>query len=274
MFKKLRLLLYITLSVFILSSCGNYNKILKSTDYEYKYKKAIEYYNDNQFVKSGTLLKELIGIYRGTNKADKVYYYFAKSMFGQRDYGMAGLYFSTLLKEYPTSEFAEDAQFMVGFSKYKLSPKPKLDQTVTKEAIESLELYNNLYPYSKRVEESKKLISQLQKKLQKKSYLNAKLYYDFKNYKAAVVALNNALVEYPQSFYREELMFMLLKSKYLLAMNSVADKKEQRLSNALDEYFSFADQYPESKHMREAKKFYKETAKILNYKESEQLIDE
>jgi outer membrane protein assembly factor BamD len=30
----------------ILSSCGNYNKIVKSTDYEYKYKKAVEYYED------------------------------------------------------------------------------------------------------------------------------------------------------------------------------------------------------------------------------------
>ena len=30
----------------ILTSCGDYNKILKSTDYEFKYKKAIEYYED------------------------------------------------------------------------------------------------------------------------------------------------------------------------------------------------------------------------------------
>ncbi|HSM46506.1 MAG TPA: hypothetical protein VK872_01710, partial [Draconibacterium sp.] len=72
----------------ILSSCGNYNKIVKSTDYEYKYKKAVEYYEAGEYVRSGTLLKELVSIYRGTSRADKIYYYYAKRMIGQKDYLM------------------------------------------------------------------------------------------------------------------------------------------------------------------------------------------
>jgi outer membrane protein assembly factor BamD len=56
---------------------------------------------------------------------------------------------------------------------------------------------------------------------------------------------------------------MLLKSKYLLAVNSVADKKTERLSSALDEYFSFMDEFPESKYRQEVNKFYETVADQL-----------
>ncbi len=271
MFMKMRKLILglVVLTVLLSSSCSNYNKIVKSTDYEFKYKKAIEYYEDGEYVRAGTLFKELVNVYRGTSKADKIYYYYAKSMLGQKDYLMAGHYFKTLIQEFPTSEYVEEAQFMVGYCSYLLSPKPRLDQTVTHEAIDALQLYINLYPFNDRVDEANRLIDELQDKLVYKAYLSAKLYYDFSNYKAAVVALKNCLNDYPDSQYREDLMFMLLKSRYLLAIGSVRDKKEARLSSALDEYFTFVDEYPESKYIKEAKKFYKTTTDLLHYKEEE-----
>lgn len=258
------------LLAFILSSCGNYNKILKSTDFEFKYKKAVEYYEAGEYVKAGTLFQELVNIYRGTTRADKIYYYYAKSMIGQKDYLMAGHYFKSLVKEFPGSEFTEEAQFMVGYCAYLQSPKPRLDQSITQEAIDALQLYINLYPYNQRVDEANRLIDELNDKMVYKSYLNAKLYYDFDNYKASVVALTNSLSKYPDSKYREELMYMLLESKYLLAVNSVYDKRIERLSSALDEYFTFVDEFPESKYRKEADRFYKTTSELLDYKEEEE----
>ncbi len=274
MFRKMRILgLGLVVMTVLLSSCGSYNKIVKSTDYEFKYKKAIEYYEDGEYVRSGTLFQELVNIYRGTSKADKIYYYYAKSMIGQKDYLMAGHYFKTLVGEFPTSDYVEEAQFMVGYCSYLISPKPRLDQQVTQEAIDALQLYINLYPFNERVDEANRLIDELQDKLVYKSYLSAKLYYDFDNYKAAVVALENSLGKYPDSKYREELMYMLLKSKYLLAIGSVYEKKEERLSSALDEYFTFVDEYPESKYKKEVTKYYETTSELLNYKEEETNIN-
>jgi outer membrane protein assembly factor BamD len=257
----------------ILSSCGSYNKIVKSTDYEFKYKKAVEYYEEGEYVRSGTLLKELVSIYRGTNRADKVYYYYAKSMIGQNDYLMAGHYFKTLIKEFPMSEHAEESYFMDGYCSYLMSPKARLDQTITHEAIDALQLYVNLYPFNERVDEANRLIDEMNDKLVYKSYLSARLYYDFDNYKAAVIALTSSLSEHPDTKYREELMFMLLESKYMLAIGSVYDKRQERLSSALDEYFTFIDEFPESKHIKEAEKFYKTTSQMLNYKEGETTIN-
>ena len=265
MFKKLRNFSIALLAVLTVSACGDYNKILKSTDYEFKYKKAVEFYEEGEYAKAGTLFEELVNIYRGTSQADQIYYFYAKSMMGQKDYLMANHYFKTLLDEYPGSDFAEEAQYMVGYCSYLLSPKPRLDQTITHEAIEALRLYINLYPYSDRVDEANRLIDELQDKLVYKSYLSARLYYDFENFKAAVIAIDNSLREYPDSQYREELKFMLLKSKYLLAMNSVEEKQEERLSQALDEYFAFVDEFPDSEHSKEVQKFYEDVADLLNY---------
>ncbi|SHJ71649.1 Beta-barrel assembly machine subunit BamD [Tangfeifania diversioriginum] len=273
MFKKVRNISLAVIALVIVSSCSDYNTILKSTDYEFKYKKAVEYYEDGEYARAGTLFQELVNIYRGTSRADQIYYYYAKSMMGQQDYLMAKHYFQTLLKEFPGSDFAEEAQYMVGYTSYLLSPKPRLDQEVTHEAIDALQLYINLYPYNEKVDEANRLIDELQNKLVYKSYLNAKLYYDFENYKAAVIAIGNSLEEYPFSQYREELKFMLLKSKYLLAMNSVEEKKEERLSDALDEYFAFVDEFSESEHRKEADKFYEEVADLLNYNEEQTNIN-
>ncbi len=265
MFRKTRIFAIGLIVMLAITACSDYNKILKSTDYEFKYKKAIEYYEAGEYVRAGTLFQDLVNIYRGTSSADELYYYYGKSMMGQKDYLMATHYFRSLLREFPGSPFAEEAQFMVGYCSYLLSPKTRLDQTVTHDAIESLQLYINLYPYNERVDEANRLIDELRSKLVYKSYLNARLYYDFGNYKAAVVALGNSLKEYPDSQYREELMYLLLKSKYLLAINSVADKKAERLSGALDEYFSFIDEYPESSYRKEVDRFYETLADLLDY---------
>ncbi|WP_321289367.1 outer membrane protein assembly factor BamD [uncultured Sunxiuqinia sp.] len=260
------------LFVFVIAtSCSDYNKVLKSTDYEFKYKKALEYYEDEEFVRASQLLNELVNIYRGTSRADEVYYYYAKSHFGMRDYLMAGHWFRTLVKDFPKSKYAEEAQYMIGYCFYMDSPKPRLDQQISQKAIDALQLYVNLYPNSDRIEEANRLIIELRDKLVYKSFLSGKLYYDLENYKAAVVALTNSLKDFPDTKYREELMFMLLRAKYLLAVNSIEEKKEQRLSEALDEYFTFVDEFPESKDRKDADKFYKEVAKLLNYNEEANL---
>ena len=255
------------LLLLIFSSCGDFNKIVKSTDYEFKYKKALEYYEAGDYVKASTLLQELLNIYRGTSRADKIFYYYAKSQFGVKDYLMAGQYFKTLLDRFPRGEFSEEAQFMVGYCFYLESPNPRLDQEVSQKAIDALQLFINVYPRSERVEEANRLIIELRDKLVFKSYLSGKLYFDLGSYRAAVVALENSLKDFPDTRYREELMYMLLKSKYLLAINSVEERKYERLSSALDEYFTFADEFPESRYRREVDRFYENTARLLNYNE-------
>lgn len=256
------------LLLLVAASCSDYNKVLQSTDTEYKYKKAVEYYKSKEYAKAIGLFTDLVRIFRGTSKADDIYYYFAKSHFGQRDYLMAGHFFKNLVKEYPRSDYAEEAQYMIGYCFYLDSPKPRLDQTTSQQAIDALQFFINVYPMSSRVEEARRLIDELKDKLVFKSYLSGKLYFDLGQYKAAVISLDNSLKEYPQTKYREELSFMLLEAKYRLGVNSVEEKRIERLNMALDEFFAFADEFPKSKRIKTAKKYYRVLAKALNYKEN------
>ena len=77
--KVVFLLMMITV---LLSSCGEYNKILKSTDYELKYSYAKKYFNAKQYSKSATLLDELVPIFKGTANAEESLYLLAQSYYG------------------------------------------------------------------------------------------------------------------------------------------------------------------------------------------------
>jgi outer membrane protein assembly factor BamD len=247
------------------AGCSDFTKVQKSTDYEYKYKKALEYYEAKQYSHAADLLGSMIALYRGTSRADDIYYFYARSQFEEQFYKEAGQYFLMLVREFPMSDYSEESQFMVGYCAYKESPNARLDQSATNHAIDALVLYVNLYPDGVKVEEANKLVAEMRDKLVYKSFLNGKLYYDMGNYRAATIALANSLKAYPDTKYREQLSFWLLDAKYNLAVYSTPDKKELRMNDALDETYSFLDEFTESKHRRDAEKFQQNIIKFLNY---------
>ena len=250
--------------LFLVLSCGDYQKIVKSTDYEFKLKKAREYYDNKEYGRSSQLYQELVNIYRGTSRADQIYYYLAKSFYGEKDFVLTSHYFRLLLKEFPRSPFNEEVQYLIGYCYYLDSPNARLDQKTSQDAIDALQLFINMFPGSSRVSDANKLIDELREKLVYKSYLSGRLYYDLADYRAAVISLTNCIKEFPDSKYREELMFYLLKAKYLLGENSIDEKKRERLNNALDEYFTFTDEFPQSRFRKDADRFFASTKKLMN----------
>ena len=93
-------ILICVLAACMLSSCGEYNKLLKSTDYEYKYEAAKAYYAKGQYTRSITLLNELIAILKGTDKAEESLYMLGMSYYNQQDYQTAAQTFIQYLKDY------------------------------------------------------------------------------------------------------------------------------------------------------------------------------
>jgi len=255
---------YIVLIILVLaSSCGEYEKLLKSTDTDLKKEKAKEYYAAGQYVKSSELLGQILPRYRATEEAEELNWMYAQSYFGMKDYFMAGSYFKTFVDQFPFGKHAEEANFLVGMCDYRISARSELDQENTKNALEELNIFINRYAYSPKIEECRKMISELQDKLVDKSHNNAKLYYDMKEYKAAVVAINNSLKQYPSSAYREEMMFLKLNSLYLYAVKSMLDKQKTRYQDTLDEYYSFMEEFPTSQYSRDVADIFQKTNKYL-----------
>ena len=251
------------LFILILSSCGEYEKLLKSSDYQLKYDKAFEYFEKEDYVRAATLFEQISNVYRGTVKADTLSFYRAMSYYNQRDYVMASHYFQEMASTYPNSDFSEEAVYLRAYCFYKLSPRPSLDQENTYKAINAFTLYMINYPETDKKELCMGLIAEMREKLVEKSFINARLYFERGNYKAAIVALTNSLNEFPDTKYREQLLFLILRSNYLLADNSIESKKKERFQATLDEYYSFVGEYNESEFSAEAKRMYENSMKNL-----------
>jgi outer membrane protein assembly factor BamD len=261
MFKKIVFLLSLTAMICV--GCSEYSKVLKSDDLAYKYAKAIEYYNEEDFIKCIPIFEELITLYRGTAKSEMVYYYYAMAHFGVKDYYLSSYYLKNFVKTYPTSQYAENCAFLSAYCSYLSSPNFELDQADTKTAVSEMQLFLDRYPTSSKKDTCNNIIDELREKLAEKSYQNAKLYYQTENYKSAVVSLNNTIREYPNSKHIEELHFLIVKSNYLLAVNSIPLKKEERFKETIKSYITFADLFAKSRYIKQAEEYYDSSIKEL-----------
>ncbi len=255
--------LIIGILTFTLFSCSGYEKVLKSTDYVMKYKKAFEYYNKEEYTRAGNVFDQIVNVYRGTNKSDTVGYFQAMSYYKQKDYIVSGYYFKNFFETFPYSPFAEETEYLSAYCFYLNSPVPTLDQENTNMSIEAFKSFMNKYPGSKYVLKSKDCVAELQDKLVEKSKLSAVLYYNLGLYKSSIIALKNSLTEYPNTKYREELLWLVLDSNYELARNSVESKKRDRFQATLDEYYSFVAEFPVSKYKKKAENIYEASGKMI-----------
>ncbi|MDR2009410.1 MAG: outer membrane protein assembly factor BamD [Bacteroidales bacterium] len=267
MFRNKFLNLILLLSVvFVLGSCRGYQKLLKSSDYEQKYNKAIEYYEDKDYFKAQGLLEELRTIYRGTDKSEKIAYYFANCAYGLGEYSLSAYLLKDFVRQYPSSEHREDALFTAAYCYYLISPAPSLEQTYTEIAISEFQLFIERFPNSEKRQEAEEYIDLLQFRLETKAYNNAMLYYKIGDYKAANVALKNVIIDFPDTKYREDILFTLIKANFLLAENSIHEKRYERYKNTIDSYYNFIDNYPDSKKIKEAEKYYTNSLKYIEKK--------
>ncbi len=247
-----------------LTSCSQYQKLLKSNDTELKYEKAVGYYESEDYYKALQLFDLVIPAYRGTEKAERLNYYYAQCYYKQKDYSMASYYFMKFAKEYPRSENAEECYFLSAYCKYLDSPDYSKDQTSTYDALNDLQAFANAYPNSARVKECNDLMNDLRAKLEKKQYSIATMYLKMSDYQAAVTTYNNLLKEYPDTEYREEAMLGLIEANYLYASKSVASKQQERYQAAVEAYDRYRANYPDSKNADEAEAMYLKARKALS----------
>lgn len=255
--------LVIILLALIASSCGEYEKLLKSSDNELKKQKVFDYYDEGKYNKSIELLGQILPRYRATEEAEQLNWINAQANFRIHDYMMAGTYYQSFADTYPGSNNAEEAAYMAAVCDYYLSPNPELDQSYTRKAIENFTIFMQKYPNSTRIDDCKAKIKEMQEKLVEKSYLSGRLYYDMGQYRAATVSLANSLKEFPDTKYREELMFLRLDALYLYALNSVPAKQVERFQVTLDEYYSFIEEFPKTTYLKDATRIFQSTAKFL-----------
>ena len=271
-----RSIILCTCALVLLCSCaGEFNKVYKSSDSDYKYEYAKECFARGKFQQAATLLEGLITIKKGTDDAQECLYMLAMAQYCNRDYDAAAATFRKYGSSYPRGIYAESAAFYVGQSLYQSAPEPRLDQTPTIGAINAYQQFLDLHPDSRLRSTAQKRLYELQDKLIQKEYLSAELYYnlggyfgninknDESNYTSCIITAQNALKTYPYCSIREKFALLIMKSKFELAENSTHEKRIDRYRDAEDECYGFINEYPDSKDVRTAEKYIAKCKKVI-----------
>ena len=219
--KKIPFLVVLFALVLLFSGCGEFSRIQKTQDYEYKYEAAKALYIEGKYSRSSQLLGEVLAILKGTAYGEECLYMLAMCAYNSKDYESAASYFKKYYQSYPRGLYVEHARYYSGLSLYNQTPDPRLDQTYTNDAIEELQQFLDLYPTTQLKGQTQDMIYILQDKLVEKEYLAAKMYYDLgtyrgnstyggSNYDACIVTAQNALKDFPfaTAARREELSIM------------------------------------------------------------------
>ncbi len=247
------------LSVFILlgSSCADsYQKVVKSTDFNYKLSKANEYYEKGAYSKAIPIYEELIPVFKGTKNIDELYFKYAMSHYNEANFLIAGFHFKNISDNYGLSPFAEECLYMTAQCDYQMSAEVPLDQTYTDKAIQSFQLYINSYPNTTRLDDCNLKIGQMRRKLELKALSAAELYLRTRHYKAAAVSFSNILVDFPDTKDAEKISYSIVKSYFLYAENSINEKQKERYEAVLESYNNLARRYANSVYLNDAKKYY------------------
>lgn len=261
------LIFSVFLSLFLAVGCkSEFEKLRASEDTDLVYRKANVYYEKKDYYKAQTLFEQILGRYRGKKEAEELYFKYAYTHYYLENYILAASYFQNFANTYVTSSLREEAAYMSAYCNYLQSPDYKLDQTYTYKSIDELQNFINNFPDSKRVPDANKLIDELRAKLERKGMEEAELYYNLNQYQSAATSLQNLVKDFPDSDNMEMIRYMIVKSNYELAANSVFSKKQERFENAQTAGEFFNNKFPKSKYRKEVNniiKSAKEQIKIL-----------
>lgn len=259
----IRLILSAAAAFMLLTSCGDYTRLLKSRDYEKQYQKALELYNAGKEKKALNLFMNVETIYAGTERMDTIKFYSAKICFNSGDYYSSGEILNDFRKNYGRSRFAPEAEYLYACSMYELSPDHEVDQTPSTRAIMALDEYISRYPDGAYRERAEAMMDDLSARIYLKDFQVGETYYNIGYYNSAIVTFRNLLKRHPDLPQREQVLYLILKSQYLYARKSVPSKQQERFMDVLDSYYTLLSQYPETEYLRSAKRMFDSAQKVI-----------
>ena len=255
--------LFISILGLLIYSCSDYNKILKSDDYNQKFKYANTLYDKESFNKAIPLYEQVYQFAPKTDAGEVSYFRLAKSYYAEEEYYLAGYYFNAFMQRFPYSVKNEECLYMTAICSVNNSPEYSLDQEETEIAINNIQQFVNRYPNSTLVDSCNTIIDRLRDKLEFKDFQAVKLYAKTERYRAAVTSALSFVEKYPSSDFLENAWNILVQNSYFLSKNSIQKKKKQRIEDTIERYRKFASLYPNSKFLKLLKNIEVEMVKEL-----------
>ncbi len=254
-----RFALFFALS-FLLVACSG-GKLRANLTTEERLKEAMRLFEKHDYFEARTQFRIITLNAPGTAIVDQAQFYLAECHFHMDEFIIAGEEYKKLIRLYPQSQYLDDAQFKIGLSYYKLSPKSDLDQKYTWQAIEEFQRFMEDYPDSDLRNEAQNYLQLVRGKLAKKEFDTADLYRKLAYYESALVYFEDVLARFydtkyaePALFYKAEILFK--QTKY--------DEARDAIHLLMDKYRREGDQ-PEA----EKPKYQARAAELLQLIEAQ-----
>lgn len=252
-----RIILGAALTLALAAGCkSQYDFLLESNDVDAKYAAAFQYFNEGKYTRAAAMFESLTMYTNGTERDDTVQFYWALSNYSNGAYVTAEANFQSFLDNYPRSPFAENAEFLHVDCLYRATLRYELDQTPTYTAINAISEYILSHPEGANTDICRHMLEDLNARLDKKAFENARLYYKMEDYLASRVAFKNILKEDADNIYREDILYYSAMSSYNYANLSVKSKQKERFLTFIDDYLNFIGEYPESHYRRQLDGLY------------------
>ena len=250
---------------------NKFNQVFKSTDNEFRYKMAEEFYTNKKYSYALQLFEDLFPYIKGTDRYEDMYYKSANCYYFLKDYLNAENYYKTFIETFPGSKRAEDCEYLRAFSYYKQSPKVDLDQTPTTKAMALMQSFINGHPNSIHTKEATDVLDLCRGKLEAKEFKAAQLYYNLGYFKAAAIAFENVSENFPDSKQADDYKYKTINAYFKYAELSFEEKQEERYNKVLTECLDFLERFTDSKYFAEVTKIKLQTNNFLNTKKNEQV---
>lgn len=233
-------------------ACKN-DKLIKPGDsVATAYKKALRQYEAENYRDAVQAFETVISTARGTDYARSSYYYLAESYFKSEQYLLAADSYNRFISLYPQSERREEAAFKEGLSYYNMSPRYKLSQQYTRQAIEKFRIFLSRYPNSEYADQAGIYITELRNKLAHKLYESAQLYMRLDQYEAAIIYYDLTVNQYPESSWAERALVREIAAYNEYASRSVPSSQRDRYQKAIETYEKYLQLFPNGPHRQEA----------------------
>ncbi|REL33712.1 outer membrane protein assembly factor BamD [Rhodohalobacter sp. SW132] len=252
----MRTLIIILVAAFALVSCRSQDLIRPGDTLDVAFEKAKSQYDQENWSTAARAFETVVSIGRGTDVGQEAQFLLAESYYNNRQYLIAASEYQRYTSFYPRSERREQADFKQALSYYQMSPRYKLDQTYTRQAIDRFRLFNSRYPDSELVAEASGYIEEMREKLARKQYEAANFYMRTNRYQAAIVYHDIVIDSYPETVWAERSLVDQIEAYIIYADNSVQARQKERYEEAVASYETYLQLFPRGENRSRAESLY------------------
>lgn len=187
----------------LLISCSGVKTTGEIQNAESAYTAGVKAFNDEDYFEAQRLFDVIRLQFPTTQYADDAQFYLGEISYAKKEFVMAAFNYGMVRRSYPGSPLNKTALFKTAMCYYELSPPADRDQDYTKKAIASFSEFQAIFPLDSLYEESGKRINELRNRLAERELITAELYRSLYSNRSALIYYDVIIDDYPDTEHYE-----------------------------------------------------------------------